>query len=66
MLGMVRRSSAVQIDILLAPERVPAALELLLAPGACRWLDEFHLAPPSLETVYFDLETGDDDALITA
>ncbi len=65
-LGLVRRSSAVQMDILLAPERVPAALELLLAPDARRWLEEFHLAPPSLETVYFDLGTGDDNALITA
>lgn len=65
-LGLVTRSSGLQMTIRLARERVPGALELLLATDAAEWVEEFQLAPPSLETIYFDLGAGDDGALAAA
>jgi ABC-type multidrug transport system ATPase subunit len=44
------------LQILLAQAVVPRAMEILLADAARTWLDDFRLAPPSLESVYLGLE----------
>jgi ABC-type multidrug transport system ATPase subunit len=43
------------LQLLLAQELVPDAMDILLDDDARAWLDDFRLAPPSLEAVYLGL-----------
>jgi ABC-type multidrug transport system ATPase subunit len=54
-LGSARRLRPGHVQLLLAQPRVPAAMRILLAPDAREWLDDFRLAPPSLEAIYLGL-----------
>jgi ABC-type multidrug transport system ATPase subunit len=51
-LGTLRESRSGHIQLLLDRRRVAAAMAILLAPDAGAWLDDFRLAPPTLETIY--------------
>jgi ABC-type multidrug transport system ATPase subunit len=54
-LGTARHVRPGHVQLLLAQQRVPVATRLLLDPAARAWLDDFRLAPPSLEAIYLGL-----------
>jgi ABC-type multidrug transport system ATPase subunit len=54
-LGAAHEARPGHVALLLPQQRVPAAMRILLAPGAREWLDDFRLAPPSLEAIYLGL-----------
>ena len=61
-LGAAREARPGHVQLLLAQQRVPAAMRILLEPRAREWLDDFRLAPPSLETIYLGLGEEPADA----
>jgi ABC-type multidrug transport system ATPase subunit len=61
-LGRAHEVRPGHLQILLAQAVVPRAMELLLGDAARTWLDDFRLAPPSLESVYLGLGEESVDA----
>jgi ABC-type multidrug transport system ATPase subunit len=54
-LGTAHAGRPGHVQLLLAQQRTPAALRMLLEAGASAWLDDFRLGRPSLETIYLGL-----------
>jgi hypothetical protein len=58
-LGALREVRPGHLRVVLARSDVARAVELLLAAEAAGLVDDFQLAPPSLEDVYRELEEGE-------
>jgi ABC-type multidrug transport system ATPase subunit len=54
-LGTAHECRVGHVQILLGKHLVPQAMDILLGEAAPDWLDDFCLAPPSLEAVYLGL-----------
>lgn len=54
-LGLTREVRPGHVQLILARDQLPRAMDTLFAIQADQWLDDFRLAPPSLETVVLEL-----------